>query len=128
MDRPRTGGHGRSGLVQCSKFAWSGPGGLITEKTGRFDYYPKQSLLRDFSSARAHSRLTSMKRFTNLKHDSLLECKMYLVSFHISYEFEYFYQWIKTFYGFEGLQGTHMDALNPFKVCEPFSTLWLPVV
>ena len=45
---------------------------------------------------------------------------MYLVSFHISYEFEYFYQWIKTFYGFEGLQGTHMDALNPFKVCEPF--------
>ena len=32
----------------------------------------------------------------------------------VSYEFEYLYQCIMTFWGSEGFQGTHMDALNQF--------------
>ena len=57
-----------------------------------------------------HTRLTSMKRFTNLNlHVIVID-----LSFHISYEFEYFYQCIITPLLSEGLQGTHMNALNQF--------------
>ena len=63
----------------------------------------------------AHTGLTSKKRFTNLKvnlkHLGLCKgAKMQLVS----YEFEYFFQCNMTFWGPRGLQGTHIDALNPF--------------
>ena len=61
------------------------------------------------------TRLTSTKRFTNLKVN--LKClrlyigaKMQLVS----YEFEYFFQCNMTFWGPRGLQGTHIDASSPF--------------
>ena len=60
-----------------------------------------------------HTWLTSTKRFTNLKVNLkrlglYIGAKMQLVS----YEFEYF-SVHHDFLGSEGLQGTHIDALNP---------------
>ena len=56
-------------------------------------------MVRD-AAAPPHTRLTSTKRFTNLKVDLTVEqvqtCNLFL---HISYEFEYFYQCITTFWG-----------------------------
>ena len=54
----------------------------------------------------AHTRLTLTKRFTNLKVNQT--CNLFL---HISYEFE---SVLHNFLGSEGLQRTHIDALNPF--------------
>ena len=60
-----------------------------------------------------HTRLTSVKRFANLKVNLTVEqvqtCNLFL---HISYEFEYFYQCITTFSGLKDSKGPILMPLT----------------